>query len=421
MSRTSHLQSIFGGSIGNLIEWYDWYAYSVFALYFADSFFPDNNQTAQLLNTAGIFAIGFLMRPIGGWLMGAYADRKGRKAGLTLSVLLMSLGSLMIAFTPGYATIGILAPVLLVVARMVQGLSIGGEYGAAATYLSEIAPRNRRGLYSSFQYVSTTMGQLVALLVLLVLQKWVLSDAQLTEWGWRIPFVIGAILALSALYLRKNLAETDQFKEQSHAEKDRGTLAALRKHRKESLLVVGFTLGLTIAYYTFTTYIQKFLVNTAGFSKEDSTVITLVTLVVFMVSQPFFGWLGDRLGRKPMMVLFGVVGTVCFFPLMKQLETATTNQEAVLYITIALLILTVSTSISAIVKAELFPAHVRSLGVSFPYAMTVALFGGTAEYIALWFKNVGHSDGFYYYMTFCMVITLVSSLFIPGDRKRMHL
>jgi MHS family alpha-ketoglutarate permease-like MFS transporter len=421
MLRNKHLKSIFGGSIGNLIEWYDWYAYSVFALYFAGSFFPDGNQTAQLLNTAGIFAIGFLMRPIGGWIMGAYADRKGRKAGLTLSVLMMSAGSLMIALVPTYHSIGIMAPVILVLARILQGISIGGEYGAAATYLSEIAPKGKRGLYSSFQYVSTTMGQLLALLILLIMQRWLLDEQQLTSWGWRIPFAIGAVLAVSALYLRKNLSETEQFTSQELSDSKKGTMAELKKYGRQSLLVIGFTLGLTISYYTFTTYIQKFLVNTAGFSKRDSTLITLVTLCLFMAAQPLFGWLGDRFGRKPMMVWFGVVGTVSFYPLMKRLEIATTAWEATVFIAAALLILSISTSISAIVKAELFPANVRSLGVSFPYALTVAVFGGTAEYIALWFKNAGNPEGFYYYLTGCMIITLVSSLFIPADRKRLHL
>lgn len=421
MPAAKHVKSILGGAIGNLIEWYDWYAYSVFALYFAGSFFPEEDQTAQLLNTAGIFAIGFLMRPIGGWLMGAYADRKGRKAGLTLSVWMMSVGSLIIAGVPTYDSIGIAAPILLVVARMIQGLSIGGEYGAAATYLSEIAPRHRRGLYSSFQYVSTTLGQLAALVILLVLQRWLLTEQQLTAWGWRVPFVVGAVLAVSAFYLRRNLSETTQFQQQTDEVATRGTLSELRKYRKQSFLVIGFTIGLTIAYYTFTTYIQKFLVNTAGFTKSQSTVITLVTLIIFMLSQPLFGWLGDRYGRKPMMVLFGIAGTLAFFPLMKRLEQSSTIQEAIFFSTLALLILTISTSISAIVKAELFPANVRALGVSFPYAITVALFGGTAEYVALWFKNVGNPDGFYYYMTFCMFITLVSSLFIPSDRKRQFL
>lgn len=417
--KKSYLKSILGGSLGNLIEWYDWYAYSVFALYFAPSFFPDVSETAQLLNTAGIFALGFLMRPIGGWIMGVYSDKKGRKAGLSLSVLLMSVGSLMIAVVPDYHTIGILAPLILIFARMLQGLSIGGEYGAAATYLSEIAPDGSRGLYSSFQYVSTTLGQLVALLILIVFQKWLLTDVQLTVWGWRIPFVIGALMAVSVLYLRKNMDETSQFENQTQGAENRGTLAELWKYRKATLLVTGFTIGLTVSYYTFTTYIQKFLVNTAGFSKQDSTTITLITLLIFLLAQPLFGWLGDKWGRKRMMIIFAVTGTLAFYPLLKMLESVRSISEAIILITIALIILSISTSISAIVKAELFPANVRSLGVSFPYALTVAIFGGTAEYIALWCKNTGHADWFYVYITACMLLTLYASYHIPGDSKRL--
>lgn len=417
--KKSNLKSVLGGSLGNLIEWYDWYAYSVFALYFAPSFFPDVSETAQLLNTAGIFALGFLMRPIGGWIMGVYSDKKGRKAGLSLSVLLMSVGSLLIAVVPDYQTIGIAAPLILIFARMLQGLSIGGEYGAAATYLSEIAPDGSRGLYSSFQYVSTTLGQLVALLILIVFQKWLLTEGQLAVWGWRIPFVIGALMAVSVLYLRKNIDETPQFKNQTVVADNRGTWEELWKYRKSTLLVTGFTIGLTVSYYTFTTYIQKFLVNTAGFSKQDSTYITLITLLIFLSAQPLFGWLGDKWGRKRMMMIFAVAGTLAFYPLLTRLETVQTVTEAIFYITIALIILSISTSISAIVKAELFPANVRSLGVSFPYALTVAIFGGTAEYIALWCKNIGHADWFYIYITFCMLLTLYASYLIPNDSKRL--
>src|SRR5579863_4630017 len=186
-STASQIRSIVGGSIGNLIEWYDWLVYSSFSLYFAKAFFPKGSQTAQLLNTAAVFAVGYFMRPIGGILMGTYADRKGRKAALTLSVLLMCLGSLFIAVTPGYSTIGFAAPVVLVAARLMQGISVGGEYGASATYLSEMAPAARRGFFSSFQYVTLQGGQLLATLVLVLLQQVFLSSAQLDAWGWRIP------------------------------------------------------------------------------------------------------------------------------------------------------------------------------------------------------------------------------------------
>jgi MHS family alpha-ketoglutarate permease-like MFS transporter len=410
-------KAIVGGSIGNLVEWYDWYVYSVFSLYFAGTFFPKDNETAQLLNTAGIFAIGFLMRPVGGWLMGTYADRKGRKAALTLSVLLMSGGSLMITLVPGYSQIGIAAPLILVVARMLQGLSIGGEYGTAATYLSEIAPPNRRGFYSSFQYVTSILGQLFALAILMLLQRYFLSAQQLSNWGWRIPFAIGAVLALSAIYLRRNLLETTSFTQEKVSQQQRGTLKELLKYKREIGTIIGFTIGLTVSFYTFTAYLQKFLVNTAGFTKSDSTLITLLALLVFMVAQPLAGLLGDKIGRKRLMIIYGVLASITTIPILTLLGSTHQIWLAALLMIAALLILSLSTSISAIVKAELFPVQIRSLGVSFPYALAVAVFGGTAEYIALLFKNISHANYFYWYLTGCIVVSLVVSIRMRDTEK----
>ncbi|MDB5115025.1 MAG: Alpha-ketoglutarate transporter [Mucilaginibacter sp.] len=417
----NHFRAVFSGSVGNLVEWYDWYVYSIFALYFADTFFPKEDETAQLFNTAGIFAIGFLMRPIGGWLMGAYADRKGRKAALTLSILLMSGGSLAITFVPGYAQIGIAAPLILVLARMVQGLSVGGEYGTVATYLSEIAPKKHRGLYSSFQYVTTIIGQLIALGILLLLQQWLLTPQQLASWGWRIPFGVGALLALSAVYLRRNMTETEAFTREKVTEQKRGTFKELKKYRRESFIIVGFTLGLTISYYTLTTYVQKFLVNTSGFSKSDSTLIMVIGLFVFMLAQPLAGILGDRIGRKRLMIIAVTLSFLTTVPVMMLLSTTHNFWWATSLIIIALIILSLNTSISAIIKAELFPVNVRSLGVSFPYALTVAIFGGTAESIALGFKRAGYAQGFYWYLTLCIAISLVTVILMPDMEKHSKL
>src|SRR5215217_2163212 len=229
------LKAIIGGSAGNLVEWYDWYAYSAFSLYFANTFFPDSNPTVQLINTAGIFAVGFLMRPIGGYIFGKLADTKGRKEAMTLSVLLMSFGSLLIAFLPGYNSIGIAAPILLLVARLLQGLSVGGEYGTSATYLSEVATEKRRGFFSSFQYVTLIGGQLIALGLQLILQNIFLTDKQMHEWGWRIPFILGAFLSLVALYLRAHLNETQAFKAKDQEVKKKGSLTELLKHPKAIL------------------------------------------------------------------------------------------------------------------------------------------------------------------------------------------
>jgi len=419
---TGRLKAIFGGSIGNLVEWYDWYAYSAFAIYFSSSFFPKDNTTVQLLNTAGIFALGFLMRPLGGYIFGRLADRVGRKQSMTLSVLLMSFGSLLIAITPTYQSIGIIAPILLLTARLLQGLSVGGEYGVSATYLSEMATKNRRGFYSSFQYVTLIGGQLFALAIQLALQKIFLSDAQLHDWGWRIPFVVGAILAVVALYLRKNLEETQAFENQkNHTSNKKGTLKELLKHPKAVLQVIGLTLGGTLAFYTYTTYMQKFLVNTMHMSKEQSTLMSFATLFIFACLQPIFGALSDKIGRRPLLIGFGIAGTLCTVPLLTLLSQTTSQLQAFLLLMFALVIVSGYTSINAIVKAELFPAQIRALGVGLPYALTVAIFGGTAEYIALWLKDMQHENYYYWYITGCIFISLLVYVLMKDTKSNSEL
>ena len=404
---SSRLKAIFGGSIGNLVEWYDWYAYSAFALYFSASFFPQGNKTVQLLNTAGIFALGFLMRPIGGWIFGRIADKVGRKQSMTLSVLLMSFGSLLIAFIPTYQSIGIIAPLVLLFARLLQGLSVGGEYGVSATYLSEMATKNRRGFYSSFQYVTLIGGQLFALGIQLILQK-VLSDADLHAWGWRIPFVIGAILSLVALYMRSILYETKAFEAlKNRSDEHKGTIRELLKHPKALLLVVGLTLGGTLAFYTYTTYMQKFLVYTVNLSKAESTLISFISMLIFALIQPLFGALSDRIGRRPLLISFGVLGSICTVPLLTALSHTTSQYTAFFLLLSGLFIVSGYTSINAVVKAELFPAEVRALGVGLPYALTVAIFGGTAEYVALYLKDIGHESYFYWYISGCIFLSLL--------------
>ena len=408
--------SIFSGSVGNLVEWYDWYVYSSFSIYFAHSFFPSGNLTAQLLNTAGVFALGFLVRPLGGWLLGWYADQHGRKSALTLSVTLMCAGSLLIALTPGYAVIGLGAPVLLVLARLLQGLSVGGEYGTSATYLSEIAPSARRGFYSSFQYVTLIMGQLIALAVLVILQHWVLSSGQLEEWGWRIPFAVGALCAVVAVLLRRGMDESAAFIATA-GKRTSQRMRLLREHPREFLTVIGLTMGGTLSFYTFTTYAQKFLVTTTGFTKEDATSIAALSLLVFTVLQPVMGWLSDLVGRRAMLLTFGICGTVFTVPLMTALGSATTYSEAFVLVMAALVIVSTYTAVSAVVKAELFPTEIRALGVGLPYAIAVAIFGGTAEYVALWTKNAGHERWFYWYVTACTAVSL-TVYFLMRDTKR---
>lgn len=407
------VKAILAGSSGNLVEWYDFYVYSAFALYFAKSFFPEGDQTAQLLGAAGIFAAGFLMRPIGAWLFGRIADRRGRRLALTASILLMCAGSALIALTPVYATIGIGAPVLLLTARLIQGLSLGGEYGTSATYLSEMATADQRGFYSSFQYVTLIGGQLSAMLVLLILQKWLLTPAQLESWGWRIPFGIGAVLSVVVFRLRRDMHETASFTQNQNRD---GSLRALLKFPRQVALVFGLTLGGSIAFYTYTAYMQKFLVNTVGLPKDTVTIISVAALFLFMVLQPIAGALSDRIGRRPVMMFFGAAGTVLTVPMMTALQSARDPWMAFVLVMGALFVLTGYTAVNAIVKAELFPVQVRALGVGFPYAMTQALFGGSAEYVALWLKQAGVEHYFYWYVTGAIFISFVVYTFMPESR-----
>jgi MHS family alpha-ketoglutarate permease-like MFS transporter len=414
------LVSIFGGSIGNLIEWYDFYIYNFFALYFAKAFFPGSDPTAQLLNTFGIYALGFLIRPVGGWILGAYADRAGRRAALTLSVTLMCLGSLMIALTPTHASIGVAAPLMLLAARLLQGISLGGEYGTSATYLSEVASARHRGFYSSFQYVTLIGGQLLASAVLLILQA-LYAPPELEAWGWRIPFLIGAACALFGFYLRRNLAESEAFEQaKANAPKD-GLFAELMRHPREIAIVFGLTMGGTLAFYTYTTYMPTFLVNTVKLTRDQATQISFITLFVYMCLQPVFGLISDKIGRRPVLLYFGIMGTVFTAPILYALRDTHDYTTALLLVMAALLIVSGYTSINAVVKAELFPAQVRALGVGLPYAVAVSLFGGTAPYVGLWFKDQGHESWFFWYITALIFGSLLVYAFMRDTRHHSRI
>lgn len=398
------ISNVLKGSLGNLVEWFDWYVYAAFAIYFAPVFFPSHDETAELLSTAAVFAIGFLMRPLGSLLLGKYADQHGRRAALTLSVLIMAAGSLVIAVTPGYDQIGILAPAILVIARLFQGLSLGGEYGTSATYLSEMASAGHRGFYSSFQYVTLISGQLLALGVQIILQI-TLSEHVIAVWGWRIPFVIGALGALVVLVLRLSMEESDQFLAQ--AKKEKGQLRELLRYPRAVLTVMGLTLGGTIAFYTYTTYLQKFMINTTGLPKQTVTWINFAALFIFMVLQPFAGALSDKIGRKPLLFWFGGLGTVFTVPIFLALAQTKSAWVAFFLMLAGLVIVTGYTAINAIVKAEMFPTEIRALGVGLPYGLTVAVFGGTAEYVALYLKNAHHESVFFVYVAAVIFISLL--------------
>jgi len=410
--------AIVGASSGNLVEWYDFYVYSFTALYFASEFFPSGNQTTQLLNAAGVFGAGFLMRPIGSWFFGRIADKRGRRISMMIAVIMMCGGSLLVAVLPTHATIGIAAPGLLLFARLLQGLSVGGEYGTSATYMSEVAVHEHRGFFASFQYVTLIGGQLLAVLVLVILQQF-LSSAELKAWGWRIPFAIGAIAAVIAFFLRRSLAETTSSDVRHKA--DAGTIRGVLRYPRSFLTVLGFTAGGSLIFYTFTTYMQKYLVNTAGMNAKMASAVMTAVLFCYMLLQPVFGAISDRIGRRNSMLCFGVVTVLTTVPILSALAHVASPYAAFGLVILALAGVSFYTSISGLVKAELFPMHVRALGVGLSYAIANAVFGGSAEYVALWFKSAGAESMFFWYVTVMCAIALIAAIAMPDPRRLGHM
>jgi MFS family permease len=403
--------------LGNLIEWYDFYIYSFGTIYFAPVFFPKADKTSQLLLAAGVFAAGFLMRPIGGWVFGRLADTRGRRSALTLSVTLMCGGSLLIALTPSYAAIGLAAPLALLVARLAQGFSVGGEYGTSATYLSELGRHGRRGFYSSFQYVTLIGGQLVALLAIVVGQA-LLTPVQMQAWGWRVPFALGALGALFALRLRLTLPETSTAQSRQKASAGARQLWA---HWRAILIVFGLTAGGSLYFYTFTTYMQKRLVNTAGFAVPLASAVMAVALTVYMLVQPLFGALADRIGARASVRAFAGLGVVATVPILHGLAHVSSSAAATALILAALLIGSLNSASGAMLKADLFPIEVRALGVGLSYAVANALFGGTAEYVALWLKGAGHEEYFSWYVVALCAVSLAAAGLMPDPRRSGYL
>jgi MHS family alpha-ketoglutarate permease-like MFS transporter len=370
-------------------------------------------MTAQLLNTAAIAAVGYVVRPLGSWLIGVLADRHGRRLALSAAVAMMSLGSFIIAVTPTYETIGIAAPIVLVIARLLQGFSMGGEAGTSATYLAEMAPEGRRGFFVGFVQVTVVGGQLVALGLLLLLQYVLLTPAELDAWGWRVPFFVGAALSLFALFLRRGIDETEAFTRAQRTAPRGNLLGVLLRYRRQVLLSIGISIGGTVAFYTFTVYLQKYMVNTAGFDRDRATLVATVALLIYMVFQPIFGLVSDLIGRKPVMLVFGVGGTLLTVPIMEALGAVHDTGLALLLNLAGLFVLSGFSSIHWLVKSELFPAEIRALGVGLPFAVISSVMGGTTEWAALRLKEAGHETYFFYYVSACAAISLVSYILMP--------
>ncbi|WP_260604821.1 MULTISPECIES: MFS transporter [unclassified Campylobacter] len=410
LTKAQKIRSIIAASSGNLVEWFDFYIYAFTAVYFAHNFSNSDNPTIQQISAFGVFAAGFFMRPIGSWLFGSLADKIGRKSSMVFSVILMAIGSFLIAALPSKDSVGDLAIILLLVARLIQGLSVGGEYGIAATYLSELATSGRRGFYSSFQYVTLVGGQLLAVASISIMLLF-FSENEMHEYAWRILFAIGGLLALGSLFVRSVMSESAT---ELHKHEDRGSFKALFESYKPFLIILGITAGGSLAFYTITTYTKTFMINSAGFDKSLSNNIMLYALFILMIIQPVFGLIGDKIGHKTSLLIFAFLAFVGIYPLFMLLKSSASSPFlAFLIITALFIILSFYTSVAGIFKAKLFPEHVRALGTGLSYAIANAIFGGSAPYVALQFKNYGFENSFFIYVALMMAIVFFVVLLLP--------
>ncbi|SDS99828.1 MFS transporter [Microlunatus soli] len=405
-------RQIIAASIGNLAEWYDWYVYSFLTAYFAPQIFPGHDRLAQTLSSFAVFAVGFFLRPIGGLVVGALADRWGRRNTLTLTILAMGAASLIIAVVPTYSSIGIGAPIILVFARLVSGLSIGGEFAANTTFLVESAPEGRRGFYSSFQYVSTTIGQLIASGLSAILVG-TLSDDAMNSWGWRIGFVVGGLIALVGLWIRRSAVETHA----PSAERRPGLFEAIVRYPKQSLMIIGVTVAGTISYYTWTTYLPNYAEQNK-FDPGKALIISTISLAFFTLLQPVAGALSDRIGRKPLLIIFSGAFALGIVPALALIRSGPSFAGYLAISLLGMILLSGFTSISAAVNAEIIPGHVRAAGIGFPYSLTVALFGGTAPVIGTAMAKAGHAGLFGWWVAVLCVVSLVVYLIMPETHRR---
>lgn len=400
--------------IGNALEWYDWTIYAVFSPILAQAFFPQSDGFTALLETLAVFAVGFFFRPLGGLLLSAVADQYGRRVSLAVAICLMALGSLLIGIAPTSETAGVLAPLLLVVARIMQGLSTGGEFGAGTTYLAEIAPPGRRGTYSSFYYITDTLGTMMAVATSFALRSLLDAD-DLHAWGWRIPFILGAILGIVGFAARRSIAESEVFMDSSEKIAKPRVLDAIRRYPRASLQVFGITAGATAWFYTFGIYLPSYAKAQNEGESRAIDIATLITEVVFCIALPFFGAFSDRFGRRLSALLFYGIATVTAIPLFILFTPTAVVVFAIQ--TLGLLIFAFYGSIAPTLMSEMFPTEVRAAGLGFPYAVSVALIGGTAPYVLELLSKNGSSIMFAVYLT---ALSFISFTVAWSLRDRRH-
>ncbi|RKG40998.1 MFS transporter [Acinetobacter rongchengensis] len=418
--KRDRVMAIVGAASGNLVEWFDFYIYAAFAIYFTHALTaPDMSDSSKAIYVWGVFAASFFMRPLGSWLFGWIGDTYGRKKSMIISITLMAISSFLFAALPTYEQVGMAAPFLLLAVRLLQGLSVGGEYGTVATYMSEVALKGQRGFYASFQYVTLSGGQLLASALGVIMLAF-MSKEQLMDGGWRIPFIIGGVVAILSFFARRHLKET--LPEDEGQKEGSGSLKALFKHNwKTFLLVVGYTSAGSLCFYIITVY-SKTYITSLGFDDKTVGYMMTIALFVFMCAQPLFGMLSDRIGRRASMMLFSITCAIFIYPVMVIAMPYFHGSAVIVTLLLIFLMCLLSfyTSISGLVKAEMFPPYIRALGVGFAYAVGNAIFGGSAPAVALKLKDLGHENTFFIYVIVMLIICLFCSMQLPKQPKYLH-
>jgi MHS family alpha-ketoglutarate permease-like MFS transporter len=409
------VRTLIAASIGNAIEWYDWTIYATFSVFFATQIFSPENQTLALINTFATYALAFFFRPLGGWLLGRFADLRGRRAAMLLTIGLMAGGSLAIGLLPTFAMVGWLAPILLLLARIAQGMSLGGEVSNASAYLGEIAPPAHRGRYSSFFYISTGSAVLIASLLGTLLDR-VLSDEDLAAYGWRIPFLIGGVLGLLGLWLRRAMPETDKYEEnKAKAQALRHPLlTTLREHPKAVGQLVGFTLLSTLCYYTFFSALLPYAVTSRAADRDQVFLAMTIGTALFVLLQYPMGVLSDRYGRKPQLLVWSAATALLIVPLSALIGPGLGNLLVVFCVGLGLY--TMMTSIAPAIMSELFPTELRGLGIGAWYNLTVATFGGTAPLVIQALGAAGYGEAFFWYVAAGAAVAFLVILTLPETK-----
>lgn len=410
------MRTLVAASIGNAVEWYDWTIYATFSIYFATQIFPPGDPALALLSTLATYAVAFFFRPLGGFLLGRFADLRGRRTAMLVTILLMAGGSFVIGILPTFEMVGWLAPVLLLLARIAQGMSLGGEVSNASAYLAEIAPPTRRGRYSSFFYISTGAAVLIASLLGFVLSA-VLTEEQLGAWGWRVPFIIGGVLGVIGLWMRRQMAETEQFEEnkESAAKIKNPLMLTLREHPRAVGQLVGFTLLSTLCYYTFFSALTPFATKSRGADATEVFLALSIATAIFVLLQYPMGAAADRFGRRPQLLIWSALTAVTVVPLSFLIGPGFWNMLVVF--TVGLGLYTMMTSIAPAIMSELFPTSVRGLGIGAWYNLTVAIFGGTAPLVVQSLQQAGLAILFFVYVAVGAAVAFVAILTLPETRN----